>query len=113
MSFSLGFATLLGSFLFPFFIRIAWGKMVDAWGPAGGLVAATLITGTIWTLNHGISTPMITQSGTIWVDMGLAAGVGCWVATAQLGFNKQKSLKNIFTAIIGGIFGAGILTLFL
>lgn len=105
--------TFAGGFLFPFFIRMAWGKMVDSWGPIGGWMAAAFITGTIWTLNHGIITPMIEQSGSAWVDMGLAAGVGCWVATARLGLNMKKSIKNIVAAVSGGVVGALLLSLFL
>lgn len=113
MTISAFIATFSGAFLFPFFIRMAWGKMVDSWGPIGGWMAAAFITGTIWTLNHGIPTPMITQSGKAWVDMGLAAGIGCWVATARLGFGVKKSMKNVFAAISGGIVGAFLLSLFI
>lgn len=113
MSVSLAVATFVGAFIFPFFIRMCWGKMVDSWGPIGGWMAAAFITGTVWTLNHGILTPMMTQSGAAWVDMGLAAGVGCWVATARLGLDMKKSFKNVAAAVLGGVAGAALLALFL
>lgn len=113
MTMAIGVATFAGGFLFPFFIRMAWGKMVDSWGPIGGFMAAAFITGTIWTLNHGIGTPMIFQSGALWVDMGLAAGIGCWVATNRLGMSAKKSTKNVIAAISGRIAGAALLFLFL
>lgn len=113
MNLTLALATFVGGFIFPFIIRMSWGRMVDSWGPIGGWMAAAFITGTVWTLNHGILTPMMTQSGAAWVDMGLAAGIGCWVATVRLGFDVKKSLKNVSAAILGGIAGAALLFLFL
>ena len=106
-------ATFAGGFLFPFVIRMIWGKMVDVWGPIGGWMAAAFVTGTVWTINHGISTPMIFQSGVSWVDMGLAAGVGVYVASAVMGGDIKKSLTNVFGAVTGGIAAGLLLSLFL
>lgn len=113
MSLANGVATFVGSFIFIFFIRMAWGKMVEVWGPIGGWMAAAFITGTVWTLNHGINTPMIYQTGSAWIDMGMAAGIGGWIATACLGANKRKSIKNVSAAILGGLAGGALLSLFL
>lgn len=113
MTVGLGIATIAGGFMFPFVVRMIWGKMVESWGPAGGWMAATFIVGTIWCINHGISTPMITQSGTAWVDMGLAAGVGVWVASVLTGGSAKKSIRNILAAVSGGVAGAFLLSLFL
>lgn len=113
MTLSLGIATMLGGFLFPFVIRMAWGKMVDSWGPIGGWIAAAFIVGTVWCINHGIATPMITQSGAAWVDQGLAAGVGVWVASVLVGGNVRKSLPTISASVCGGILAGVILSLFL
>lgn len=113
MTISLGIATVLGGFLFPFAVRMIWGKMVDQWGAIGGWMAAAFVVGTVWCINHGISTPMITQSGTAWVDMGLAAGVGVWVASALTGSNVKKSYRNVLAAVSGGILGGFLLSLFL
>ncbi|MGX6962672.1 Lin0368 family putative glycerol transporter subunit [Vagococcus xieshaowenii] len=113
MTTSLGIATLCGSFIFPFMIRMSWGKMVDNWGPIGGWMAALFIVGTAWCLNHGISTPMITQSGAAWVDQGLAAGVGVWVASSIVGGNIKKSIPKVVAAILAGIVGGFLLSLFL
>ena len=52
MTLGLGLATVCGGFLFPFVIRMAWGKMVDHWGPIGGWMAALFIVGTVWCKNR-------------------------------------------------------------
>ena len=106
-------ATFAGGFLFPFMVRMIWGKMVESWGPIGGWMAAAFIVGTVWTINHGISSPMIFQSGVSWVDMGLAAGIGVYVASAAMGGSLRKSVTNVSGAILGGIAAGFLLSLFL
>lgn len=113
MTFALAIATFAGGFLFPFTIRMIWGKMIDSWGPIGGWMAATFIVGTVWTINHGISSPMIFQSGVSWVDMGLAAGIGVYAASAAMGGKIRKSLVNVLGAVTGGIAAGLLLSLFL
>ena len=104
-------ATVVGAFIFPFVIRLTWGKMVEHWGPIGGWVAAAMIVGTIWTLNHGVG--LMTQSGDAWVDMGLAAGVGVFVASVARGGKANKATTNILAAIVGGLIGGLILSFIL
>ncbi|MGT2811509.1 Lin0368 family putative glycerol transporter subunit [Streptococcus minor] len=104
-------ATVVGAFIFPFTIRLMWGKMVEYWGPIGGWVAAAMIVGTIWTLNHGVG--LMTQSGDAWVDMGLAAGVGVFVASVARGAKAHKATTNILAAIVGGLLGGLILSFIL
>lgn len=113
MTLNLACATVAGGFLFPFLIRMMWGKMVENWGAFGGWIAAAFIVGTVWFLNHGIPTPMITQSGSVWVDQGLAAGIGVWVASVLTGGNGRKSIRNICSATLGGTLGGLLLSLFL
>lgn len=104
-------ATIAGGFLFPFVIRLAWGKLVDHFGPIGGWMAAGCIVGTTWAINHG--TGLITQSGTVWIDMGLAAGVGLLVASAVRGGKVDKAVPNIVAALVGGIIGGLLLSFYL
>lgn len=104
-------ATVVGAFIFPFVIRLMWGKMVEHWGPIGGWVAAAMIVGTIWTLNHGVG--LMTQAGDAWVDMGLAAGVGVFVASVVRGGKANKATSNILAAIAGGLLGGLILSFIL
>lgn len=112
MSMGLAVATIVGGFLFPFSIRMMWGKMVENWGPIGGWMAAAFIVGTTWAINHGLETPMITQSGG-WIDMAWAAGIGLFVASALTGGKVSKALPNVGAAVVGGVAGGFLLSLFL
>lgn len=112
MSAGLAFATVAGAFIFPFVLRLSWGPMVEQWGSLGGWMAAAFIVGTVWTVNHGISTPLITQTGA-WVDQGLAVGVGIWVASTLTGGKAQESVKNVVSAVIGGVLAGALLSLVL
>ncbi|EJD6091729.1 hypothetical protein M0J71_RS00190 [Citrobacter freundii] len=113
MTLNLACATVAGGFLLPFLIRMMWGPMVDNWKALGGWMAATFIVGIAWAINHGIPTPMITQSGTVWVDQALSVGIGVWLASALTGGKVRQSLKNVFSAILGGTLGGFLLSLFL
>ncbi|MBF0778835.1 Lin0368 family putative glycerol transporter subunit [Streptococcus cuniculi] len=106
-------ATIVGSFVFPFVIQMIWGKMVEHWGAIGGWLAAAFIVGTVWAMNHGIPKPMITQAGSVWIDMGLAAGVGVFVSTLTRGGKLNKAMPNLAAALVGGLIGGVILSFFL
>ncbi|MBP3040904.1 hypothetical protein J9303_15560 [Bacillaceae bacterium Marseille-Q3522] len=112
MSVGLAITTMVGGFLFPFAIRMMWDKMVENWGGIGGWMAGAFIVGTIWTINHGIATPLIHQTGA-WVDMAWAAGIGVFVASAVRGGKIKKALPNVGAAVVGGILGGFILSLVL
>lgn len=109
MSAFAAFSTIMGAFLLVFGLRVLWDRMVYKWGAIGGYLAAISIVGTIWILDHGINHPLIHQSGTVWVDMSLAAGIGAYVATAVAGGNIKKSLPNVASAVVGGILAAFLL----
>ena len=104
-------ATFSGAFIFPFLIRLLWGKMCESWGNAGGWMAAGLIVGTTWTLNHGMG--MIFQSGGAWIDMAWAAGIGLFVASVISGDDFAKGAKNYIVALVGGVLGGFILSCFM
>ncbi|KAB3537724.1 hypothetical protein F8154_02635 [Alkaliphilus pronyensis] len=101
--------TMAGGFIFPFLLRLIWGKMCEDWGSIGGYMAAGFIVGTTWTLNHGVG--FMVQSGGAWIDMAFAAGAGLFVASALSGDNVPKGLTNLLFAIIGGTIGGFILSL--
>lgn len=99
--------TIAGGFIFPFLIRLCWGKLCDNFGPAGGWIAAGFIVGTTWTLNHGYG--LIYQSGAAWIDMAWAAFIGLFVASAVSGDDVGKGLNTVINAVLGGALGAFIL----
>lgn len=108
MTFANMVTTFSGAFIFPFLIRLCWGKMCDVWGPIGGWMAAGFIVGTAWTLNHGVG--FMVQSGPAWIDMAWAAGAGLFVASLAAGDNGGKGFVNVIYAIIGGTIGGFILS---
>lgn len=99
--------TFAGAFIFPFLIRLCWGKMCEQWGAIGGWMAAGFIVGTAWTLNHGVG--FMVQTGA-WIDMAWAAAIGLFVASALSGDDVQSGLINAFFAIVGGTLGGFILS---
>lgn len=101
-------ATFAGAFIFPFLIRLAWGKMLECWGSIGGWMAAGFIVGTCWTLNHGVG--FIFQSGAAWIDMAWAAGFGLFVASLTSGDKLGEGLTTALMAIIGGTLGGFIIS---
>lgn len=101
--------TVAGGFIFPFLIRLLWGKYVDETKIVAGLLAGGFIVGTTWCLNHGVG--LIHQSGGAWVDMAFAAGAGLFVASAMSGDNVGKGIVNAIFAIIGGTIGGIILSM--
>ena len=102
-------STIAAGFLFPFLISMMWGKMVEAWGPIGGWMAAGFIVGTTWALNHGIG--MLWQSGASWIDMAWAAGIGLMLADLFAG--KKFNTTTVLAGILGGIIGGFILSIVL
>lgn len=100
--------TFAGAFIFPFLIRLVWGRLCDTFGPIGGWLAGAFVVGLTWTLNHGVG--LIHQTGTAWIDMAWAAGTGLFTASALSGDNVGKGLVNYMFAIIGGLLGGYILS---
>lgn len=103
--------TVLGAFIFPLFIRIFWGRLVNKLGAIGGFLAAIIIVGTIWIFNHGFDSHLIQQSGSTWVDMAWAAAIGVFTASAFSGGKIKKSFANIGAGVVGGIIGGIALVL--
>lgn len=112
MTAGLAIATMVGAAMFPLFIRLVWGELVEDFGPIGGWMAAAFIVGTLWSINHGLETPMIHQTGA-WVDMAVAAGVGIYTAELIRGKLCNDSLPRVFAAIVGGILAGLVLSFFL
>jgi len=111
MTLKLAIATFVGGFIFPFLIRMIWGKLVENFGAIGGWLAASFIVGTTWALNHGVG--MIHQSGEAWIDMAWAAGVGVLAASVYSGDKLKKAVPMLVCALIGGTIGGFVLSMFL
>ncbi|QNO14631.1 hypothetical protein HYG86_07455 [Alkalicella caledoniensis] len=111
MTLQLAIGTFAGAFIFPFMIRLMWGKFVDNFGPIGGWMAAGFIVGTAWTLTHGVGA--IYQTGGAWVDQAFAAFSGLWIASAIAGDDVGKSIPTIICSIVGGIIAGYVLFSFL
>jgi hypothetical protein len=104
--------TILGAFLFPIFLRLFWGRLVNKFGAIGGFLAALVIVGTIWVINHGMENHLIQQSGSGWIDMAWAAAIGVFTASVVSGGKIRKSYTNIGAGVVGGIVG-GIVLIFM
>ena len=127
--------TIFGAFCVAFVVIICWPKLVEDFGPIGGMMAAGLIIGTFWVLNselagfginpEGIPHPdggakqfgLIYQAfrgNSPWVDMGTAIGLGMWVASlCESAKGKRvmlvvESMPRVAAAILGGAIGGAI-----
>lgn len=130
--------SIFGAFAVTFVVLICWPRMVQGFGPIGGVLAAAFIIGTFWIVNHklpgfGFSTclfqdasGMNMQFGMIhqgnngnspWVDMGWAIGMGFVVlGILEGGKGERWSLvKEAFPrwliVLAGGIVGGIIVGL--
>lgn len=126
---------VFGAFCVSFVVLTAWPKLVRDFGPAGGMIAAALIIGTFWLLNHklpgfGINPDQIKdaagnvmQYGLIhqgmrgaapWIDMGFAIA-SAFVVFGLLNAPRGRRLSDmaevsprILTTLAGGAVGGGI-----
>ena len=130
--------TIFGGFCVAFATIICWGKLVEDFGAAGGMLCAAIIIGTFWVMNHklpgfGIHPEGIPhpdggwkQFGLVyqgfkgqgpWVDMGTAIAVGLWTHGLLLARKGQRvssameSVPRAMAAITGGVIGGGMVGL--
>ena len=59
--------SIFGAFAVTFTVLMSWPKLVKDFGPIGGFMAAALIIGTFWVVNHklpgfGFSTGLLNRS---------------------------------------------------
>lgn len=95
--------TFLGGMVFSFLLQVIWARLVRKFGSFGGMLAAMLISGTMWILNHGISRHLVYQSSSVWIDMSWAAAIGGICFSLFMGKSLKKATPNLFAATIGGI----------
>lgn len=130
--------TIFGAFCVTFAVCICWPKMVETFGPIGGMMCAAIIVGTFWVMNHklpgfGINPELLKdaegnglQFGLIhqgmrgaaaWIDMGWAIGMGMWVmgmVQARAGERfacVKESVPRVLLVILGGLIGGAIVGL--
>lgn len=103
--------TIIGSAIFSFLVITVWGRLVNKFGAIGGFVAAMLIAGTMWIINHGIAHPLIRQTGTVWIDMAWAVGIGVLVSSKIQGGRLTKAKNTLVAVTLSGIIGGYILTI--
>lgn len=127
--------SIFGAFAVAFTVIWCWPKLVKDFGPIGGFVAAALIIGTFWIVNHklpgyGFSTGLLTDAEGLpmqfslihqgargsapWVDMGFAIAMGfvfadtlCAPKGTRVALLKEM-MPRWTVIILGGILG-GIL----
>ncbi len=124
--------SIFGSFAVTFTVLMCWSRLVKDFGPLGGFMAAALIIGTFWVVNHklpgfGFSTGLLTDADGLpmqfclihqgnrgnapWVDMGWAIAAGFVVADILCaGKGKRvallkEALPRWAVIIAGGIVG--------
>jgi len=127
--------TVFGAFSVTFVVIICWSRLVEDFGPIGGMMAAGIIVGTFWVMNHklpgfglhpeGIPHPDggTKQFGLIyqgfrgaapWVDMGTAIGAGMWVCgLCEISKGGKvsmaaESVPRVAAALLGGALGGAI-----
>jgi hypothetical protein len=103
--------TITGAAIFSFLVITVWGKLVNLFGAIGGYIAAMLIPGTMWIINHGVNNHLIKQSGTVWIDMAWAVGIGVCISSKIQGGKVTKAKNTLMAVILSGIIGGYILTI--
>lgn len=116
--------TLVGAFFAPFIITIAWGKLVEKFGPAGGWLAAGFLVGTLWAICHsngvgipgtqnynpGIHNLIVQGENSPWVDMAWAIGAGILANTALHGNKIGKAIPTLLATSLGGVLAGFVLS---
>jgi hypothetical protein len=124
--------TVFGAFCFTFAASICWSKLTEDFRAAGGMLAAAIIVGTFWVMNHklpgwGIEPGMHLDEESVkmqyglifqahhyagpWIDMGCAVGFGLWVGSIYAGGKVLRSIPRVLVVIAGGLFGGAMVGL--
>lgn len=99
-------ATFIGSAVCGALVFGIWPEMWKSYGIMGGWLAATIIIGIAWYMNHWLGV-ISNPNGKIWADQGLAVGAA-GVAWAVVRFDAVfwQCLPTLICCAIGGILAA-------
>ena len=103
--------TIFGAFAVTFTVLMSWPKLVKDFGPIGGFMAAALIIGTFWLVNHklpgfGFSTGLLNDADGLPMQF-IFADVLCTPKGTRGGLLKEafpRWVVIILGGIVGGIF---------
>lgn len=101
--------SVVGYTLAGLIVMSVWGEIGQV-GILGGFVAAIIIIGPLWFLNHYLNLTS-NEEGVAFVDMGLAIGI-CGIARDSFIHGSQQlvaALPTISLVVIGAVVG-GILS---
>ena len=96
----------LGYMIAGMIVMSVWGVFADAYGIAGGYLAAFIIIGPMWFMNHYLGL-IKHDSDSAFVDMGLGIGLcGLFRDAFLTGFQSiATSLPTIALVVLGAVLG--------
>lgn len=96
----------LGFMIVGLFVGGVWGVFADKYGIAGGWMAAVIIIGPMWFMNHHVGL-IPNEDGAAFVDMGLGVGVACFMRDAfKLGVSSAvDSMPTLLFVAVGAVIG--------
>lgn len=98
---------IIGGFIAATLINSSWGVFTEELGNIGGILAAAILVGTMWFLNHYIGL-IPNKKNCAFVDMGIAIGIGCIVRDVIKVKDIQEvvaSMPTLIFVILGGCVG--------
>lgn len=94
-------------------VMAVWGQLTEAGGIFGGYLAATILVGPLWFMNHYINL-VDNKNDAAFVDMGLAIGI-CGIFRDMFLTGTQSFVDSLPTillvslgAVVGGLVAAAI-----
>ncbi|MBF6978540.1 hypothetical protein IU403_05185 [Aerococcaceae bacterium zg-BR22] len=99
--------SVIGYVLSSIFVMVVWGEFYQHYSLLGGLIAAGLIIGLFYYINHQLNL-VNNQSDSVFIDMAVSIGLSAIVRDCLMygweGLNQ--SFPTIIIVIVGGVLGA-------
>lgn len=109
--------SVLGYFLAGFIINMLWSKFTNNFGISGGWIAALVLVGPTWYINHHRNF-VSNRKNAVFIDMGLAVAIAN-VTLGLIAKNKfglinsiEKSIPTLISLTLGAIFGVVLAIIF-